>query len=806
MASLAPPYILCFFLLFMLLLCSSTAQAQRNISLGSSLTAANNNLFWESPYGHFAFGFQQIGKDGFLLAIWFNKIPERTIAWSANRDNLVQQGSKLELTKLGLVLKDPKGNQIWASGISGGDVAYGAMLDTGNFVLANSSAHLWESFKEPTDTLLVGQTMSLNTRLVARYSKTNYSSGRFYFILQSDGNLMLYTRNSPLDATNSAYWPASDTPNNGFQLIFNQSGYLNLEDKNGSIVYTLPSKGATRDFYQRATLEYDGVFRQYVCPKSSDQSSNGENMVWTRSSTTIPFNICLVIIQRTGGGACGFNSYCIINSELRPTCLCPEGYTYIDPNDDTKGCKQTFEAQSCDEGSGDADDFDFVNMEHTDWPLSDYEHLQMASESGSEDKCRKACLVDCFCAAVTFYKGDCWKKRSPLSNGMSDPYLSGKALVKRRTHNSTSKAGGTNARKKDQSNHSTLVLSGIVLLSSSVFFNVLLLAADFLVLFRICKKAKVIKPNGFLPEMNLHSFTYAKLEAATSGFKEVLGRGASSSVFKGVLTFDDNQFMVAVKKLEHKVNENGQEFKAEVTSIGCTNHKNLVQLIGFCDEGLHKLLIYEYMSNGSLATFLFGPSKPNWLLRVQIALGTARGLFYLHEECSTQILHCDIKPQNILLDDSYTARISDFGLAKILKMDQTRTTTGIRGTKGYVAPEWFRNMPVTVKVDVYSYGILLLELICCRKNIEEDVKDDTQMILADWAYDCYASGKLDFLVENDCEASQEMKMVEKYVMVALWCIQEDPSLRPTMKKVVLMLEGTIEVPVPPYPTSFISSI
>ena len=119
---------------------------------------------------------------------------------------------------------------------------------------------------------------------------------------------------------------------------------------------------------------------------------------------------------------------------------------------------------------------------------------------------------------------------------------------------------------------------------------------------------------------------------------------------------------------------------------------------------------------------------------MKIALDTARGLFYLHEECRTQIIHCDIKPQNILLDDSFTARISDFGLAKILKTDQTRTATQIRGTKGYVAPEWFKNMPVSAKVDIYSYGIVLLELICCRKSFEAEVEDDNQMILADWIY------------------------------------------------------------------------
>jgi len=243
-----------------------------------------------------------------------------------------------------------------------------------------------------------------------------------------------------------------------------------------------------------------------------------------------------------------------------------------------------------------------------------------------------------------------------------------------------------------------------------------------------------------------------------------------------------------------------------VSAIGRTNHRNLVQLLGFCNEEQHRLLVYEFMSNGSLASFLFGVSRPYWYQRIQIALETARGLFYLHEECSNQIIHCDIKPQNILLDDSFTARISDFGLAKLLKTDQTRTTTGIRGTKGYVAPEWFRNMPVTIKVDVYSFGILLLELICCRKSFEAGAKDEDQTILVDWAYDCYKDGKLELLVENDEEAKNDMKRVQKYVMIAIWCIQEDPSLRPTMKKVVQMMEGAVEVSVPPGPSSFISSI
>ncbi|GLT82272.1 hypothetical protein SLE2022_006700 [Rubroshorea leprosula] len=204
------------------------------------------------------------------------------------------------------------------------------------------------------------------------------------------------------------------------------------------------------------------------------------------------------------------------------------------------------------------------------------------------------------------------------------------------------------------------------------------------------------------------------------------------------------------------------------------------------------------MSNGSLASYLFKNSRPSWYKRTEIAFGTARGLVYLHEECSNQIIHCDIKPQNILLDDSFTARISDFGLAKLLEKNQTRTLTEIRGTRGYVAPEWwFRNKPVTVKVNVYSFGIVLLELVCCRRKVEQDLEDEKQRVLADWAYDCYEEGKIYLLVQEDEEAMEDIKRVEKFVMIAIWCIQDDPSQRPTMKTVSQMLEGTIEVLYPP---------
>ncbi|CAB4312089.1 unnamed protein product [Prunus armeniaca] len=302
-----------------------------------------------------------IGKDGFLLAIWFNKITERTIVWSANGNNLVPQGSQVELTSDGqFMLNDATGKRIWYAESAGTGVAYAAMLDTGNFVLANqNSSTLWQSFDQPTDTILPTQTLNQNSNLYARYTATNYSKGRFLFALQSDGNLALYTTNFPQDSVNSAYW--STKTDIGFQVIFNQSGLTYLASRNGSVLNPIsPNAVSIQDFYQRATLEYDGVLRHYVYPKSTSSSAGRWPVAWS-TSTFVPPNICLSIVEGVGGGACGFNSLCRLRDE-GPICQCPNGYNSIDPNDAPRGCKQNFVPQSCDQASPGTNLFYFQEM------------------------------------------------------------------------------------------------------------------------------------------------------------------------------------------------------------------------------------------------------------------------------------------------------------------------------------------------------------------------------------------------------------------------------------------------------------
>ncbi|KAK4283651.1 hypothetical protein QN277_000579 [Acacia crassicarpa] len=448
-------------LLFALFSLSAVSQTSSNITLGTSLIAGEDGSFWASAFADFAFGFKQIEENGFLLAIWFNKIPEQTIVWSANGQNLAPKGSKVELTsKPWFQLVDPNGKQIWNASLSRiGVVAYAAMLDSSNFVLlGQDSQKLWQSFEQPTDTILPRQVLNQPAQLVARYLPTNYSRGRFQFKLQDDGNLVFYTTYFPIDLVKLDYW-STQVLGTGFSLIFNLSGYIVLRTDNGTIISTISSNTlySTQDFYQRAVLDYDGVFRHYIYPKNSGVGIGS----WSTFSIT-PSIICLLVTEAEGSGACGFNSYCTFDGTNK-SCQCPNGYSFIDPSDVMKGFKQNFVSQSCDQTSRETDLFDFHEMPNTDWPLADYEHFQ----SVSEDWCKRECLVDCLCASVLFKNGQCWKKKQPLSNGRMDPSIGVKAFIKIRKDNATLVLEDIN-RDNDRSK---LIIIGSTLLSSSIFLN-----------------------------------------------------------------------------------------------------------------------------------------------------------------------------------------------------------------------------------------------------------------------------------------------------------------------------------------------
>lgn len=363
----------------------------------------------------------------------------------------------------------------------------------------------------------------------------------------------------------------------------------------------------------------------------------------------------------------------------------------------------------------------------------------------------------------------------------------------------------SNSSSEQHGNNKTTTLLLIISVIFSSLFFILLLFAVFLI-FVIRHQRKHLHEKASLNEESpLKSYSYQELEDATNGFREELGRGAFGVVFKGSILSINGEKTIAVKRLQKMVDEGEKEFQREVKAIARTHHRNLVQLLGFCNEGSNRLLVYEYMGNGSLADLLFKRSitgtYPNWKQRTKIAIDVARGLHYLHEEVENHIIHCDIKPQNILIDKSENAKISDFGLAKLLMPEQTKTFTGIRGTRGYLAPEWHKNVAITVKADVFSFGVLLFEIICCKRNMEME-EQGMDCTLVEWVYECFEEGDLRKVLSGEEEV--DMVELEMMVMVGLWCVHNDPGFRPSMKNVVPMLEGNMIVPRPPLvpPTSF----
>ncbi|XP_011015080.1 PREDICTED: probable L-type lectin-domain containing receptor kinase V.3 isoform X2 [Populus euphratica] len=295
-------------------------------------------------------------------------------------------------------------------------------------------------------------------------------------------------------------------------------------------------------------------------------------------------------------------------------------------------------------------------------------------------------------------------------------------------------------------------------------------------------------------------YTYSEIKKITNGFKDKLGEGGFGSVYKGKLR--SGRF--AAVKLLGKSKANGQDFINEVATIGRIHHVNVVQLIGFTVEGSKRALIYEFMPNGSLEKYIFSREGSIPLSNekmYEISLGVARGIEYLHQGCDIQILHFDIKPHNILLNDKFVPKISDFGLAKLYPTNNnTVPLTAARGTIGYMAPELFyKNIGgVSYKADVYSFGMLLMEMVGRRKNLNALANHSSQIYFPSWAHDQVSAGK-DIEVQEDA-TEHEKKTTKKMIIVALWCIQLKPVDRPSMHKAAEMLESDVEsLRMPPKP-------
>ncbi|RVW24848.1 G-type lectin S-receptor-like serine/threonine-protein kinase [Vitis vinifera] len=441
-------------------------------------------------------------------------------------------------------------------------------------------------------------------------------------------------------------------------------------------------------------------------------------------------------------GYCGDLGICSYH-DSSPVCSCPsQNFELVDPKDSTKGCKRKEEIENC------AGVVTMLELQHAKF-------LTYPPESPSQVffvgilACRLNCLMGGPCVASTSLSdgtGSCYMKVPGFVSGYQSPTLPSTSYIKVCGPVSPNPSASLNGGDDTSCKLHMWIVAAVVVVPHA--------------LLEYASGAPV-------------RFSYKDLRYLTKGFKEKLGAGGFGAVYRGVLA---NRTIVAVKQLEG------------------------------IEQGEKQLLVYEFMKNGSLDIFLFptgGHSGRllNWESRFSIALGTARGITYLHEECRDCIVHCDIKPENILLDENYSAKVSDFGLAKLinLKDHRYRTLTSVRGTRGYLAPEWLANLPITSKSDVYGYGMVLLEMVSGRRNFEVSAESNGKKFSL-WAYEEFEKGNMEGIVDKRLvDREVNMEQAKEAVEVSFWCIQEQPSQRPTMGKVVQMLEGIIEIEKPPAP-------
>ncbi|KAK8592443.1 hypothetical protein V6N13_063021 [Hibiscus sabdariffa] len=310
---------------------------------------------------------------------------------------------------------------------------------------------------------------------------------------------------------------------------------------------------------------------------------------------------------------------------------------------------------------------------------------------------------------------------------------------------------------------------------------------------------------GTKEDMPSGTFTLKQIKVATNDFDPAykIGEGGFGPVYKGQLPDGTN---IAVKQLSSKSRQGNREFLNEIGMISCLQHPNLVKLHGFCVEGDQLLLVYEYMENNSLARALFGSEcnklELDWPTRLKICIGIAKGLAFLHEESRLKIVHRDIKATNVLLDSDLNPKISDFGLARLDEEEKTHVTTRVAGTIGYMAPEYALWGHLTHKADVYSFGVLTMELVS-GKNTNNFMPSEKFVCLLDWACHLRKSGNLTALLDERLRSEVKNEEVELMVKVALLCTNASASLRPTMSEVVNMLEGRTNVPdLIPEPSSY----
>ncbi|XP_068647067.1 G-type lectin S-receptor-like serine/threonine-protein kinase At4g03230 [Aristolochia californica] len=798
-----------FLSLFLICHAEETISRTRSIEDGQTLVSPDNT---------FELGFFSPDNSSFrYLGIWYTRIPKQTVVWIANREKPISDSSGvLTIHEDGnLVLLNAGRSLVWSTNLSeipwNNTVA--KLLDNGNLVMtggnfsnggtAGRDVVLWQSFDHPTDTLLPGMRIGFNEKthqnrlLVSWNDNSNPSPGNFSYGLNPQDSYQFFIWNQSV-----RYWRSGRWNGRTFNLL--------AEGGPSFMFHFAIQKNEEGAFFQYSSLYNNtrlvmDVSGRLMCNVWYDTSQTW-GVVWSQ-----PKDDCAVY------NICGLNSVC---SEFKsPLCECIIGFEPVSPAEwDSgywkSGCKRK---RRSDCGIRD----DFFSLGALKVPDN-----EVAAEAETEADCRERCAANCSCSAFSFtdagsnVSSKCLNWFGNLTDAGDLKEQWGQNLHIRLTE----------AELRSDKRRSLLLIVPVSVISGILFLGVAYCCfrklnvkkggkdGVFFSVFSVNQTEtapmtkEVMGSKSFNAEakerLDLPSFTFGTVAIATNHFSDsnLLGQGGFGDVYWGKLPGGQE---IAAKRLSINSGQGVEELINEVTLIAKLQHRNLVRLLGYCIERDEKLLLYEYMNNKSLDTFLFDPERRkllDWEKRFNIILGVARGLVYLHQDSRLRIIHRDLKTSNILLDTDMNPKISDFGMARIFGGNQTQgNTRRVVGTYGYMSPEYALDGFFSTKSDVFSFGVILLEVVSGKKN-NNFYGPESSLSLLGYAWELWREGRGMELMDPSVRESADEKKVLKCIELGLLCVQEDPAERPTMASITAVLVGEGEtacVPVPKRPASYV---
>ncbi|XP_052289584.1 G-type lectin S-receptor-like serine/threonine-protein kinase At4g27290 isoform X25 [Citrus sinensis] len=752
---------------------SDTITSSQSLSDGRTLVSKD---------GSFELGFFSPGSSkNRYIGIWYKSIPVKTVVWVANRLNPINDSSGLLIiNKRGnLILKSQSMRVVWSASLSK-EVQQTPvvlqLLDSGNLVLrgeqeGDSGTYFWQSFDYPSDTLLPGMKLGwdlktgFERRVISWKSADDPSPGDFIWAVERQDNpeVVMWKGSSKFYTTGPWNGLSFSAPTTRPNPIFNFSFVANEDE----LCYTF-------------SIKDKAVVSRIVMNQTTYL---GQRFTWSNNTQTWDLYSKAPRDECDTYGLCGAYGVCIISKS--PVCQCLKGFKtksggYMDWHE---GCVRS-KALNYSRQDG------FIKFTELKLPDANFSRV---SKSVNLKECREKCLENSSCMAYTnsdirgggsgcaMWFGDLIDMRS-FPDGGQDFYI----------RMSASELG---MKGEPTTKIVVLVISAVALLA-------VVLISGYLIHKRRRNIAETDQENEDQNiDLELPLFELATISNATNNFSinNKLGEGGFGPVYKGTLV--DGQ-EIAVKRLS-KISDQGlKELKNEVILFSKLQHRNLVKLLGCCIHGEEKLLIYEFMPNKSLDYFIFDQTNSkllDWSKRFHIICGTARGLLYLHQDSRLRIIHRDLKASNVLLDHDMNPKISDFGLARTCGGDKTEGNTNrVVGTYGYMAPEYASDGKFSVKSDVFSFGILLLEIISGKKN-RGFYHSDNKLNLIGHAWKLWNEGMPSQLIDPCIQGSFNLAEVIRCIHIGLLCVQQHPKDRPSMPSVILMLGSETVLPQPKQP-------